>query len=178
MRNRLLNLTLVLCLGPLAIGCGGYNLVIDEAKVLELDANRIAYTITVKNEEHSGAYCGNERFYGSAAVSVLLANEPTRDASVVKAAGGAGTFGTALPGDPNAAYGFRVLEVGEASSIYFSNVNPEGGIDLNLTPYLVITLRSSTEPSYFATHNTGTSNFGCIRYGEIQIIDLRTLSLP
>jgi hypothetical protein len=167
----------VLFIALVLSGCSGYYLVLKEATVLEHDANHLAYRVVVKNEKQTSACCETTRFYGNAAFDVYLANEPRREnASIVKPAGGAASIGREIPGDPNNAYGFRVIEVDESAlPVSFSNVRVADGIDVNSTPYVIFELKSSTDRHYDQTFKTGTGGGGCIRYGATSVVDLRTL---
>jgi len=167
----------ILLIAALLAGCAGYNLVLDEASVVELDTNHLAYRVTVKNEDSGSWFCKNERFHGGTMVQAYLADAPSLDkATIKKPAGGAGPFGHTRPDDPNNAYNFRALDVGETDTLTLGNVSPQGGIDMAVTPYLIIKLSSSTDTNRLPTLKTGTSR--CHRYGEIRVIDLRKINLP
>jgi hypothetical protein len=157
-------------------GCAGYNLVLDETKVLALDANHLAYHVVVKNAPQSGAFCKSERFYGYSVVQASLTNAPSlAQSTIVNGAGGGGPFGHAIPDDPNNAYLFRVLDVGETDTLTLYNVTLNN-FDINATPYLIFELRSSTDRHYGPTMHTGTGQ--CCRYGETHVIDLRSWHNP
>jgi hypothetical protein len=161
----------------LLAGCAGYNLVLDEARVLELDPQHLAYRVAVKNDDSSSWFCKKERFYGGTMVQAYLTDSPSLDQATIKIpAGGAGPFGHTLPEDPNNAYNFRILDVGETDSLTLRNVTPSGGIDLAVTPYLILKLSSSTDRNHSPTLMTGTGR--CNRYGEVRVIDLRQFSRP
>jgi hypothetical protein len=166
-----------LLIAALLGGCGGYHLVLDETRVLELDADHLAYRVTVKNEPSRSWFCKAERFHGNSSVLAYLTDSPSLDqATVKKPAGGAGPFGHTLPDDPNNAYNFRALDVGETDTLTLRKVTPSGGIDLAATPYLIIKLGSSTDTNRFQKSKTGTD--GCNRYGMIKVIDLREIISP
>lgn len=106
-----------------------------------------------------------------------LADNPQLSAATVKiGAGGAGGFGHVLPDDPNNTYGFRLLDVGETYSFPFSNVTIPGGVDVDVTPYLVFELESSTDKNYQQVFRSGTGP--CVRYGMTRVSDLRTVNAP
>jgi len=167
----------ILWIAVLSGGCAGYNLVLDETGVLELDANHLAYRVTVKNEPSRSWFCKAKSFYGGSSVQAYLTDSPSLDrATIKKPAGGAGPFGHTLPDNPNNAYNFRAIDTGETDTLTLRNVTPSGGIDLAVTPYLIFDLRSSADRNHFPKLKAGTDR--CNRYGMIKVIDLRELNLP
>jgi hypothetical protein len=161
----------LLASGVLLIGCSGYHLVIDDITVQSQTATSIWYHVTIRNKDNDSWWCKTTRFYGNAGYQAYL--QPAR-----APAGGASGVGRQIPNDPNAAYQFRVLEVGESSTVTLGPVTVAGGIDENAhTPILEIRLESSTDqrPISEQTFKTGTGYAGCVRYGMIRSLDLRTV---
>ena len=165
----------LLLLSAVAAGCTGYQLVLDETAVLGLDTTKLDYRGTVLNKPQDTFFCKGKEFYGIAFVQAYLTDSPLlAQAAIKKGAGGVSGLGHVIPNDPNAAFHFRQLDIGETDSFTLTNVTPDGGIDLNVTPYLIFELKSSTDLEKPRTFKSGTG--GCNRYGDIRVIDLRELN--
>lgn len=163
------NLT-ILCLILCAIlftSCSGYQLLVIDAAVRDLDDSKIYYTVSIKNAEQSNSSCKSKKFHGYFTVQAWLTDEPDLDdATIIDGAGGFSSK-FMIPLD-NAPSDKRTVAVGREFTQDFACALDDN-FSIERTPYIIFTLKSSTESC--ESERGGTK--GCTRYGSHFVIDLR-----